>query len=323
MRAVILGLIIASASLPARADDRVSVQLGPIRDAGPWHYRLTLRSNQSQEVVRDRRLVRLTVRPEGSRRRHRCAHPQAPRRVSEGRVAQLGASEIHEEWIDLRMYCWGAALRALQDGNASIEVSYGFTSRSRHRWVARTADERRPPFRVEGTAIAWTQPSPSEPTASSDLAEGTSVELDVAPSTTRAEHPSFRARIRGTGRIYPRDDLWSFIVRGPLGSVACRPDRQTIVPIVDFFRRLNRRGVSTVLGSRDLCPEGTFEVEGVYEIIPVIELIYDGEEHGLDDVVTGTHRGPPAPFRVLRRGAYLSQDVEDLMRVLHPPAVDA
>lgn len=305
----------------AHADDRVAVQLTRIPDATVWHYRMTLRSNDSQELVRDRRLLRLTVRPEGTRRRHRCTHPNAPRRVSVGRVAQLDASEIHEEWIDLRMYCWGRALRALESGNATIEVQYGFTSRSRVRWIARKSDERRPPFRVEGQAVAWTTPSEVAPEATETTE--TSVELSVTPSTTRSTWPLIRARIGGRGRIYPRDDLWSFIVRGPLGTVTCQPNRQTIVPIIDFFRRLNRRGVGTALGTADMCPEDTFEIEGVYEITPVIDLVYGGDEHGLDDVVTGTHRGTPTPFRVLRRGAYVNQDVEDLLRTLHPPAVDA
>ena len=237
--------------------------------------------------------------------------------MSEGRVAELQPSEIHEEWIDLRMYCWGRALRALESGNATIEVQYGFPSRSRTRWVARKTDERRPPFRVEGEAVAWTKPS--DATAESE----TSVRLSVAPTTTRSGAPVIRARIRGRGRIYHRDDLWSFVVRGPLGTVECRPHRQIIVPIVDFYRRLNRRGIGASLGTSQMCPENTFEVEGVYEITPVIELIYDGDAHRMQDVVTGTHRGTPTPFRVLRRGAYVNQDVASLLSALHPPAVDA
>jgi len=321
-RLVLIASLVLASSASARADDRVAVQLTRIPDATAWHYRMTLRSNESQEVVRDRRLLRLTVRPEGSRRRHRCTHPEAPRRVSEGRVASLDASEIHEEWIELRMYCWGRALRALESGNASIEVQYGFASRSRTRWIARKEDERRPPFRVDGPAIAWTQPTEVEPESTSSD-ESTSVELSVTPSTTRASWPLIRARIRGRGRVYHRDDLWSFVVRGPLGTVECRPRRQTVVPIIDFFRRLNRRGIATALGTADMCPEDTFEIEGVYEITPVIDLVYDGDAQGLDDVVTGTHRGSATPFRVLRRGAYVNQDVEELLRSLHPPAVDA
>lgn len=300
----------------ASADDRVSVELTPIADAGPWHYRMTLRSNDTQELVRDRRLIRLTVRPEGSRRRLRCSHPRAPRRVQDSRVAQLSTSEVHEEWVDLRMYCWGRALNALQSGNAQIEVQYGFTSRSRVRWIARKEGERRAPFRTSGTAIAWTAPTTDSP-------EDAAARPSVAPATTRSTHPTIRARLRGSGRVYHRDDLWSFVVRGPLGTVECRPHRQTVVPIVDFYRRLNRRGVGATLSMQGMCPENTFEVEGVYEITPVIDLVYDGDAHRLNDVVTGTFRGAPIPFRVLRQGSYVNQDVESLLRILHPAAVDA
>ena len=94
--------------VPAAADDaRVTVQLRPVEGHTPWIYRLSVTSHTDQEVAFDRRLLRLEVHVEGVRRPRRCAHPDAPRRSPESQTMSRG--ESHHEWIDLRMYCSGAA----------------------------------------------------------------------------------------------------------------------------------------------------------------------------------------------------------------------
>lgn len=295
-------VFLVSAPVAAQESPRLEVSLEPIEDAGPFVRRLRVRSSRRQEVVRDRRLLALTVRPREGRRRYRCVHPRAPRRVDSGRVALMDAGESYEEWVDVRMYCWGAALAALERG-AEVEVSYGFRSRGRHRWIAREPDERRPPHRVSGGELSW------DPMGSPS-AEGP-VRVWLAATTTRGQ-PVFRVRVAGEGRVYLRDDLWSFVVRGPLGRVECAVPRQPVVPIVDFFVRLGRRPRRATLDAGLYCPDGTFDVEGVYEVTPRLELVYDGEAYDLE-AVTGTFEGPPAPLRVLRPGApYVEQRIDDL-----------
>ena len=104
--------------------------------------------------------------------------------------------------------------------------------------------------------------------------------------------------------------LFWFRVRGPLGEVECRPARTPIVPIVDFFVRLRGRGRAASLSAARYCPEGTFDVAGVYEVTPAVDLIYGGEEFEIE-AVTGTYVGQPSVLRSLQV-EYLEQHVEDL-----------
>jgi hypothetical protein len=281
------------------------------------------------EVIADRRLLRFEVRAEGSRRRIRCRHPAAPRRAEIDRIRTLGPGAdppVWREWIDLRMYCWGAALRAL-DAGGTLEVTYGFDGRraTRTRWVARPPfpvgpdDERASDLarrenahartattslRTEPLAIAPAPPPPAP-------GEG-SVRVTLASADAQAGATSFRVTlrtVRGTARIYPRNDLFRFRVRGPLGEVECALHRQPIVPIIDFYRRISTRGgASFGIETGLACPDGTFDLEGIYEVTPFVDLIYDGARYELEDVATGTFEGPPAPVRIRRsRRGYFEQ----------------
>ncbi|MBX3247340.1 MAG: hypothetical protein KF901_09170 [Myxococcales bacterium] len=294
-----------SAAQPA-PDARLEVRLMPLDAHGPWKRRLVIQSPSAQEVVLDRRLLELTVlepRERGRPRRHTCRHPDAPRRPVPARVEAMEPGAHYEEWVDLRMYCWGAALAALTRSAATVEIGYGF--RARGAFVARQPDERRPPHRVAGEGFEWAPPAtPSD--------EG-DVRVRLRPVTTRGA-PTLAVELRGTGeaarkRVYLRDDLFSFEVRGPLGTARCRPTRTTIVPIVDFYRALSRQSATT-LSVAGLCPPGTFDVPGVYEVTPVVDLVYDGTRYELD-ALTGRFEGPPAPVRITG-GAYVIQRVDDL-----------
>ncbi len=311
-----LTILVVATSVHAQTYEtpRLSVSLRPIAAPaghtepvrhGDWRRVLEIRSNERQEVVRDRRLLRLTVRPEGSRQRLRCVHPDAPRRVDPSRVEEMPNGATHREWIDLRMYCTGRALRALESKSATVEVEYGFRTRSRTRYVAKRTDERRPPNKVAGTSMTWTAPAIP---ATAEGTEAPALAVTLSGRTTRGG-PTFSVRARGAGRAYMRDDLWSFLVSGPLGDVVCAMPRTTIVPIVDFFRRLNR-GSRASLSSSLYCPDDTFAVPGVYEIRPKLEFVYDGDQYEIE-ALTGTFIGDPAVFRV-RGAGYVDQRIEDL-----------
>lgn len=263
------------------------------------------------EVVADRRLLRFTVHPEGSRRRYRCRHPDAPRRVPDGRVMRIGAGTEHpvwREWIDLRMYCWGRALRALDEG-ARVEVEYGFPRRGRDRWVARRPDGEEEARSLEGPELdVAAAPEPAAP-------EGP-IRVEMRPADVGSgEWLSFSIAIRaneGTQRVYLRDDLVSFVVDGPMGRVTCAVPRENIVPIVDFYKRLRGRAAArTSIAAERWCPDGSFDVAGVYDVTPVVDLVYGGERYDID-AVTGRFQGRPTPVRV-RRGEheYLEQVPED------------
>lgn len=268
------------------------------------------------EVVADRRLLRFTVHPEGSRRRYRCRHPDAPRRSPEGRVMRIGAGTerpVWREWIDLRMYCWGRALRALDEG-ARVEVEYGFRRRGRNRWVARQPDGEEEARSLEGTELevsAAPEPAP---------AEGP-IRVEMRPANVGSgDWLSFSIAIRaneGTQRVYLRDDLVSFLVDGPLGRATCAVPRENIVPIIDFYKRLRGRAAArTSIAAERWCPEGTFDVAGVYDVTPVVDLVYGGERYDIE-AVTGRFQGRPTPVRV-RRGEH--EYLEQVPEGESPPA---
>lgn len=301
-------------------EPRLSVTLEPFAEAGPWKRKLVLRSLRAQEVVRDRRLLELTVleaRERGRPRRHVCRYPGAPARPVEARVAAMSAGETYVEWLDLRELCWGRAAQVLERGETTVEVSYGFRARSRA--VVREEGERRPPHRVPGDAFVFALPTATSATSSaapSSAAPSSALTVSLA-STSTAGTPVLSVTIRGESgaRVYLRDDLFSFDVRGPIGSVRCAIPRTTIVPIVDFYRRLSRPTRTSIAASIQ-CPEDTFAVAGVYEVVPIVDLVYDGARYELE-AVTGRFEGAPAAVRITSR-EYVEQRVEDLLTLLRP-----
>lgn len=317
-RCGMLALLVLVFSLGAPAEalaDDVAVAVRLTTPTGaqandPYKRVLELRvtDGAATDVVVDRRLLELSVRAEGSRRRHRCRHPAAPRRTDAARVQRLGGGDasVGREWIDLRMYCWGRALRALEAG-AQVEVTYGFRARGRGRWVARRPDESGALRRLTGEAVVF----PAVITTES--AEAARLRPTLRPASVRSGRSvSFRVRLRSAGQatwVYPRDDLWRFHVSGPLGEVDCEGQRQAIVPIIDFYRRATARSGPAASIAGSIC-EGAFEVAGVYEVTPIVDLVYDGHRYDLE-AATGTFAGQSVPIRVTvgARG-YVEQAVE-------------
>jgi len=303
LSALILASMIAGLAAPAAG--QVHAELRPDSVGAPYRYVLELVTDgDAVDVVLDRRLLSLRVEVEGRRRPLTCRHPAAPRRVSTERVVHLDSSSSRvAEWLDLRMYCAGAALDALRAGG-NVEARYGFSRGSRQRWVVKAA-EGRPVARLDLPEFALTPVTPVEPAEAP-------VRLVLASSTATVDRaPTFRLSLRSDGPtriVYARDDLYGFHVKGPLGEVDCGPDRVEISPIVDFYQRLRgRRGSSARVDSAQACPEA-FSVAGVYEVTPTIDLIYGGERYDLD-AVTGHFEGVPALLRVVG-GPYVTHPVE-------------
>jgi hypothetical protein len=254
------------------------------------------------DVVADRRLLRFEVRR--GRRVLRCAHPAAPSRVSEARVRTLRpgdpevGSGVWREWVDLRMYCTGAARDAVTAG-AEVRARYGWPRRGRGRWVARRSGEAVAGLELGSVTVAA---SPAPPTRFTDRQEPAPLEVALSPTSARTGaaltlRVSVRAR-EGRERIFVRPDAWSFRVRGPLGDVRCRVPMGGGHPPPELFRRVTRRSAArAVLDADYFCPRGTFELPGVYEITPKLHLPYRGREWGLD-AVRGRLTGPPAAVRV-------------------------
>lgn len=302
--------------------------------------------------VADRRLLWFELRPERGRRRV-CRHPEAPRRVDEARILRAAPSSadcdgdacapvtVHEEWIDVRAWCWGSALSSLARPGR-LEVRYGFRRRGRDRWIARGPDGAPLARAVPGpTVVLAPEPPTPEPTVrlvpAEAAADATPADVEAAPAdvppvappppvreptslalTLRPEDARrpgglvFHVRLRSDdpALVYFRDDLLRFRVRGPLGQRTCAAPRLEVQPIAEFFHRLGgRRAVRTWVTASAYCPGDAFPLAGVYDVTPLVDLPYDGAE--LDrDAVVGTFEGPTVPVRIRRDpGGY----------VPHPP----
>ncbi len=262
----------------------------PGAPSGRWM--VALRASADVEILADRRLLWLEVRPDDARRALRCESPARPRRADPSRVRSLRAGERWAEWFDIRSVCWGAALRAFERG-ANVTAHFG-SARWRRLEVARNA---------EGTWRELTQPSMRfagggeriEPTG---LVRVTLADADVATARRLPLRVTVRAGA-GPIRAWIRPDRFSFRVVAPDGSThRCTIPRGGGAAIPDLFARLSTtRGTSRTLDARQFCGERVFAFEGVYEVTPVLELDASGAAWRMDTPL-GVFEGPPAAVRV-------------------------
>jgi len=152
-------------------------------------------------------------------------------------------------------------------------------------------------------AAPFRRAAPADAGASGGGGEASPLRVLLAPADARDEgslrfRVSLRAR-EGRRRVYVRPDSWRFDVRGPRGETTrCAMAAANTYPSPDLFSTLTvRRGPRASLEATYYCERGTFERAGIYEVVPSVELLRDGEEWNLD-AVTGVHSGPPAPVRI-------------------------
>ncbi|MBX3272810.1 MAG: hypothetical protein KF729_21285 [Sandaracinaceae bacterium] len=309
---IALVLVALAAAPRARADELAEVSLAAwdARDgtARPHRYVLSVRAATSVEVVADRRLLTLEVRPEGARVAARCAHPRAPTAVDASRTRALAPGEAWQEWIDLREYCAGRALAALE-GGAEVRATYGWRRATARRWVARSA-----PRQAVGSLAAPPVAFAALDARTTTMRQGDEwvpapLEVALAPSTiTRGAalvlSVTVRAHDRG-GRAYVRPESFSFRVRGPAGDFTCRLAPWGGAPVADLYQRIGRRGWTERLDARVLCPPRAFDRAGLYEVTPKLRLDHRGAEWGLA-AITGRFVGPAVPLRVVG-GAHVEQ----------------
>jgi len=330
-RAAIWMALTLAWACPAAADELATMTVEPWNAFDgverPHRYIVTLRAVQTAEVVADRRLIELELRPtEGRRRRRvRCRHRRMRRHTGHARTVTLQAGDTWQEWIDLRTYCWGRRLDFLEDG-AEVEVRYGWRRASRRRWVARTPDSPRrewtsrlevAPFTFaavehdEETRRVEPRPEPDDAAeaidadapAAEDAPGPAPIRLSLASTTASGESGvrfSVAVRARdGTERVYVRPDSFVFRVSGPTGTFRCAMPPWGGAPVADLYERITTRHPARErLVASELCPEGTFARAGIYEVTPKVRLPYSGQEWELE-AVTGRYVGPTVPIRVL------------------------
>lgn len=268
----------------------VSIRLEPTNN--PWIYRFHVDSHAAQEVLIDRRMLEFSVQPEGSRRRFVCRHPDRPRR---GQTRAMTAGETHSEWLDLRSYCGGRAMRALRRERATLATRFGYSRRGRGRFVARRDGERLL-LRVDGPSLDWEHVAQTPTDAP--------IRLGVADFRGRGRVrfvTTIRAGVDARPIVYLRDDLLSFVIRTPSGDeIHCARPRQEIYPIRERFRRLGQRVRRNVLEARHYCPAGTFDTPGIYEVTPILTLPYGAHAFPFE-ALTGRFRGSPGVIHVRSR----------------------
>lgn len=266
----------------------------------PYHVRVRLDvgTEALTDAVADLRLLRFEVLPPDASARTRplrCAWPSAPSRNAADNVVASPppGSALVDDFVDVRMYCVGAAYAAVARGGTLTPV-YGYARATRQRYAARAARRgARPLAEVRGAAFRLRQiPAATE----ADIVVGM-----ATADATRGGAVVLRPYAQGTprgARAYVRDDLWSFDVRSPNGRTArCVVPRHPVSPILDFFTRFSAgRKVAFTIDLARLCP-GFVDEPGIYDVVPILELIYNGSNVGID-ALTGYFRGDPTFIRV-------------------------
>jgi hypothetical protein len=270
--------------------------------------RLDVARDGLSEAVADLRWLGFDVLVEGRRRPLTCTYSRAPSNTDASKVVATPAarSALLDATVDVRMYCAGAAFDAIEAG-ASIRAFYGVRSATRRRYIVQdTVRQRgRPLARVEAAPFTLVPSAPATPAAPTPDAPAAA---PVAEVPIRVGMPSFEAtrsvtlrpflEAVTTTRVYLRPELWSFEITTPSGRTArCNVPGHPVVPIVDFFSRVTpgaRRAVT--IDASTLCPR-IFDAPGVYDVVPVLELVYDGANVGLDALV-GTFRGHGSFVRI-------------------------
>lgn len=269
-------------------------------EARPFHVRVRLDVGTEPlvDAVADLRLLGFEVLPQDASSRTRplrCAWPNVPsRNAADTVVAQPPpGSALVDDTVDVRMFCVGAAYEALVRGG-SLRPVYGYARASAQRYAARASRRgARPLAQVRGEPITLRRaPEPS--------AAAVRVAMPTADATrggTIVVRPYVEGTARGA-RAYVRDDLFSFDLRSPTGRTArCVVPRHPVTPIYDFFTRfgVGKRASFTIDLGR-ICP-GFVDEPGIYDIVPIAELIYNGSNVGIE-ALTGWFRGEPSFLRV-------------------------
>lgn len=260
-------------------------------DPRPYHVHVSVSVGAAdlRAVVADERLLRFEVeRARGAPLR--CDFAGTPARVDPEMLREAPAIEsvVFDVIVDLRMYCSAAAFSALA-GGARLVPHVGFRSGGRDRYVV--TGPRRPVVDVPGASFRFVPPTTS--------AAGVPIRVNLPAVATRGNvilSPEVEALEAVT--LYFRSDLFTFAVRSPSGvERRCAVPRHPITPVRDFFSRLVAgRRLSVRIDVARICP-GLFEEPGVHDVIPVLELPYDGGSVGLT-ALTGTFRGAPSFVRV-------------------------
>lgn len=282
---------------------------------------LTNREQVPVRLVADARRLSLLIRGPEDDSYTRCELPSSMQGSVRKRQLVLRPGERYVERFDPRLYCWGSVSEKLVTG-ASVTAFLGWEPDKRR--FARDKDQK-PPFVVEPVlAPPSFQPQKQLASLTHWLPQGDVVQAnpevpdrppkyvgapDLRLKTHRwADATNYReARLTATlenvgdrsALVHLRPDDLEIRVRQPSGSVViCGPGSGYRAAVRDFFQTIQPGKSATVrVLLSELCPSGTLDRPGLYEMHATLRVRDDGSHFRLD-ALTGDF---PAPKTTLLR----------------------
>ncbi|MDB4997354.1 MAG: hypothetical protein JWM74_4786 [Myxococcaceae bacterium] len=264
----------------------------------------------------------------------RCSLPADMRPSSDGpRGVVLVPGKAFKESFDPRLYCFGATETSALATNATVVAHYGWIKPA-PRVRTKTPAPLTPPFIVAPIAFQESDPkaapvvlptpqnevvsapmplaasavSPTLPTSPPIAPATGDLDLRLAASVTRRLDGSNADEIAATVTVANvgsravtlllRPQTVGFEITAPNGAlISCTPPGAS--PIREFFSTIAVRGqssLSVLLGA--VCPDHTFDLPGLYEVQPHLDLRRSsGSSLGLT-TFDGEILGPPSLLRI-------------------------
>jgi len=291
------------AAVPPAPEPHIALRLEP-RPQNAWVVSIVNEGDAPLEIVADARLLRLEVEPPSdveetaepgaakskakfkklakkpTEKTFTCTLPLAMR--SDERTLVLAPGRRYLEAIDPRLFCLDASKKIIEGTKVTAKLG----------WAPAKQGAQKPPFIVRPPpsstgSLAAMKELVAEPVVvtkknaprfgngapSSGKTKALVARAGKAQSALRATNAQVTLQVENvseeTVSVYARPQLVAATVRSPRGIVTACDGWARPAPIVDFVVRLkpNARWSATVLLA-SICPKGTFDLPGLYEIVP-------------------------------------------------------
>ncbi len=249
---------------------------------GPWTMRVTNEGDVPVSLVADARLLTLEVRERSAARPVRCELPADMRPASDSeRALVVPPKRSYAETFEPRLYCFGAASRALAQG-AVVVAHLGWTG-----------GRQGPPYAVSSVEGVEPQVEPLRELSSAPIAlpdEPTPTAAEVAPATTprlllqgaaavdapRPTDVTIPVTLRNASghpvTLRFRPETLRFEVTGPTGKVDCPWPTLPTAPMRELFTTLPPGGSSSLdLVLASYCGNRTFDTPGLFLVSPRLD----------------------------------------------------
>ncbi len=304
-----------------------------ITEDGPdsqWEMKLENASSVPIEAASDARLLWFEVSRPGESKQKLCRLPDDlfPKNVPDSKTKELAPGDSLVQRFDPRFYCFSAGRQEILVPSAQIIPHYGFSPKTKAKWVhgrrveetlpdappyiatPKDSDSMSPAKNVTGDMIslddryaAWAESAKKgaeskdddEPTL--DIVRGSDAETERnVMATVRIRNPS-ESRVA----LFVRRELITFEVMTPAGTTYCVAEPDARDPDRRAFTTLAPKSSMTIVSRLvELCPRGTFAKPGLYVVQARFDAQANGAEYGLDAFTGTIHTTRPVTVRVRR-----------------------